>query len=388
MAGAAVAPALEVIRNYFTDADSLMIQLIISMPAIFIFLTSFIFPKLTGVLRIRTLVIIGLLFYVLGGCLAGAFSSIYLVLAFRALVGIGVGIIMPLSTGLLAFYYPPEELDRLMGLSSAMNQMGGVIATLIAGVLAAVSWRASFLVYLLGLICIVLCLIFLPNDMLGLTDNNKKKSAATCRKIHSSATIEEETQEIKKRHPLIRYYTYILSMFLRMMIFFLYPTNFAIETSKDGIISQQWIAVIMAFMDLIAFFGGLCFAKIKRLCRNRTLLVSPILFLLGYLVLASGYGWACAIAGSAIVGFANGNGVPAIISEASQRAGKAAISTVMPFLTAAIYLGQFVTPFCMSAISTLPISHLPYWFAAALSCLLFIFTLLTSKHRSAALPTD
>jgi hypothetical protein len=35
---------------------------------------------------------------------------------------------MPLSTGLLAFYFPPEEQARLMGLSAAMNQMGGVVA--------------------------------------------------------------------------------------------------------------------------------------------------------------------------------------------------------------------------------------------------------------------
>ena len=54
-----------------------------------------------------------------------------------------------------------------MGYSSAMNQIGGVIATLISGALASISWRASFLVYLMGLISIVLCLVYLPNDRLG-----------------------------------------------------------------------------------------------------------------------------------------------------------------------------------------------------------------------------
>ncbi|MBQ9061053.1 MAG: MFS transporter, partial [Firmicutes bacterium] len=131
MAGAAIAPALGVIREYFAGSSPLAIQMIISMPALFIFLTSFIFPRLTERFRVKTLVMMGLSFYVIGGCFAGLFDQIALVLAFRALVGIGVGIIMPLSTGLLSFYYPPEELDGLMGLSSAMNQMGGVIATLL-----------------------------------------------------------------------------------------------------------------------------------------------------------------------------------------------------------------------------------------------------------------
>ncbi|MBQ1422022.1 MAG: hypothetical protein II035_01125 [Firmicutes bacterium] len=44
-----------------------------------------------------------------------------------------MGIIMPMSTGLLSFYYPPEQLDRLMGLSSAMNQMGGAYVKLHQG---------------------------------------------------------------------------------------------------------------------------------------------------------------------------------------------------------------------------------------------------------------
>lgn len=410
MAGAAVAPALGVIRAYFADSNALAIQLIISMPAVFIFLTSFIFPLLTRRFRVRTLVLLGLVLYVIGGCLAGVFSHIALVLVFRALVGIGVGIIMPLSTGLLSFYYPPEALDRLMGLSSAMNQMGGVIATLLSGVLAAISWRASFLVYLLGLLCIVLCLFFLPNDRLDEPGNRAKAGSAAEAEAPSAAassgqpsdeagdreaapprykgsgskSAAEESGQIRRRHPLLRYYAYIVAMLLLMMTFFLYPANFAIETLKAGVIGQQWIAVIMALMDFVAFLGGLCFVRVKGVFGRRTMLVSPVLFLAGYLILALTGGWAGPILGSAIIGFANGSGVPAIISEASQKAGRTAVSTVMPLLSAAIYLGQFLAPFAMSAVTSLWGSmaaaggsafHLPYWFAACLAGLQIVWVL-------------
>ena len=53
------------------------------------------------------------------------------------------------------------------GEGKIMNQMGGVIATLLAGLLASVNWRASFLVYLMGLISIVLCAAFLPNHSMS-----------------------------------------------------------------------------------------------------------------------------------------------------------------------------------------------------------------------------
>ena len=145
---------------------------------------------------------------------------------------------MPLSTGLLSFYYPPERLDGLMGLSSAMNQMGGVIATLLAGLLANLSWRASYLVYLMGLLSIVLCLLFLPNDSIATPGGGTRRKGALRENLR-----------------------YVIAMFLLMSSFFLYPANFALETTAEGLIPQQFIAVIMAMMDLVAFLGGLLFVR-------------------------------------------------------------------------------------------------------------------------------
>ena len=165
MAGAAVAPALGLIQEHFADTDQGLVQMIVSMPALFIAGTNlFLFRPLCKRLRARTLLIIGLLLYTVFGCCAGIFSSIPLILICRVLVGAGVGIIMPLSTGLISFYFTRDKQAPLMGYSSALNMMGGVVATLIAGGLAMISWRLSFMVYLLGLVSIILCLIWMPND--------------------------------------------------------------------------------------------------------------------------------------------------------------------------------------------------------------------------------
>ncbi len=139
MAGAAVAPALNLIQEHFRDTDPIYVQMIISMPAVFIALTNlFLFKPLSKRLRARTMLLIGLGFYVVFGCLAGAFSDIRLILICRGLVGIGVGILMPLSTGLISFYFTKDKQAELMGYASAMNMLGGVVATLIAGGLAMV----------------------------------------------------------------------------------------------------------------------------------------------------------------------------------------------------------------------------------------------------------
>ncbi|MFR6378524.1 MAG: MFS transporter [Evtepia sp.] len=365
MAGAAVAPAPGVIQAYFSGTSQTVVQLIISIPALFIVITNLCFPALSRRFSTKTLVLGGLLLYTVGGCAAGLFDQIALVLVMRALVGVGVGILMPLSTGLLTFYYPPERQAALMGYASAMNQMGGVIATLLAGLLSQLNWRASFLVYLLGLLSIVLCLGFLPSDRLDQPQHAEEANAAGS--------------------PFRTYFVYILSMFLLMSIFFVYPANFALETTAEGAVPAQCIAVIMAGADLVAFVGGLLFVHLRRAMGRGCKLLAPVLFLLGFLLLTLLGGWPGTLLGSACIGFANGVGIPFLISEASMQAGKSAASTVMPLLSAATYLAQFLSPLLLGALRGVlgDLSHLAYWFAVVLAVLFVLCSLRIPVGRGA-----
>ena len=367
MAGAAMAPALGVISEYFSDEKTLFVQMIISMPAVFIFLTSFVFPKLAAKFRARTLLMIGLAFYTIGGCVAGVFNSIWIVLLMRALVGVGVGIIMPLSTGLLAFYFSPQEQEGLMGWSSAMNNMGGVIATLISGALATVSWRISFLVYLMGLISIVLCAAFMPNDKIQSDEADERRGSAEPEHVIPS------TGQVFRSN-----YVYIIAMFLEMSTFFIYPANFAMVTVRAGVIPENLTAIIMAIMDLVAFFGGMLFVKVKAAAGGSTKFVAPILFVVGYILLGVIGGWFGVLAGSVCVGFANGEGIPLIISEASKKMGRLAATTVMPLISAALYIAQFASPFIMSGVTAIAgdAVNLPYYWGAALAVIFLLWSVL------------
>ena len=367
MAGAAMAPALGVISEYFSDEKTLFVQMIISMPAVFIFLTSFVFPKLAAKFRARTLLMIGLAFYTIGGCVAGVFNSIWIVLLMRALVGVGVGIIMPLSTGLLAFYFSPQEQEGLMGWSSAMNNMGGVIATLISGALATVSWRISFLVYLMGLISIVLCAAFMPNDKIQSDEADERRGSAEPEHVIPS------TGQVFRSN-----YVYIIAMVLEMSTFFIYPANFAMVTVRAGVIPENLTAIIMAIMDLVAFFGGMLFVKVKAAAGGSTKFVAPILFVVGYILLGVIGGWFGVLAGSVCVGFANGEGIPLIISEASKKMGRLAATTVMPLISAALYIAQFASPFIMSGVTAIAgdAVNLPYYWGAALAVVFLLWSVL------------
>jgi len=348
MAGAAVAPALDYIRTYFSGVDQTLVQMIISIPSLFMALTNFIFPKLCKVFKARTLLLGGLALYVVGGCAAGMFSNIYMVLVFRAIVGVGAGIIMPMSTGLLSFYYTRDKQDRLMGYSSAMNQMGGVFATLVSGILASFSWRASFLVYLMGVPCAVLVLMYLPNEKIA--GNEKKKEGGVFRK----------------------YYMFLVAIFLSMFTFFVYPSVFAIQTVQEGAINPKFIPIIMAGMDMVAFFGGLSFVHLKKAMGMKVKFAAPLCFFIGYVSLFVLGGWAGAIIGSVFIGFANGVEIPFVISTASQKAGRAAGTTVVPMISFSMYMAQFVTPMILNGVSGF--IPAPYAVAAISAAMLVIWS--------------
>lgn len=360
MAGAAIAPALGIIKQHFASAPGLLVQLIVSMPALLIIITSLVFRTISKVLRTRSIAIIGLLLYVVAGAGCYWVQEIHVLLALRALLGVSVGLIMPLSTGLLAYYFPPTELARLMGLSAAMNQMGGVVATLLAGLLATIEWNYAFLVYLLGLIALVMVLVWLPNEQLSSHD--------------------KQGNAFEPRH-LLKFHPSVIGMILLMLIFFIFPTNFAIIASHQTALSPQAITIIMVGLDFVAFFVGLAFGHLMKAFRRAIKYFAPISFVLGYGLYLPG-NITSLLLGSALIGVAAGVGVPYLNTIASIKGGKNSATTVMPLLSAALYLGQFVSP-----IMVMPLTRIispdeitgPYTVGVILS-MIFLFQVWATRH--------
>ena len=361
MAGAAIAPALGIIKAHFSDASAMLVQFIVSMPALLIIVTNLFFLPLSRILRTRAIATTSLLLYVVAG--AGCFfvDDIYVLLLLRAVLGISVGLIMPLSTGLLAYYFPPEEQARLMGLSAAMNQMGGVVATLLAGLLATIEWNYAFLVYLLGLIALVMVWLWLPDEQLG--SANKRG-------------VPFQPRQLLKFHPSV------VGMLLLMMIFFIFPTNFAVVATRQLGLRTELVTLIMVGLDVVAFFVGMVFGGVMNRFRQSVKYFAPIFFLLGYAAYLVP-DVLMVVLGSACIGIANGVGVPYLNTIASIKGGKNSATTVMPLLSAALYLGQFVSPIIVT-----PASHIlfgstdltgPYKVGIAL-CLLYVVQVYLTRH--------
>lgn len=368
MAGAAIAPALDIIHRHFADAGGMQVQLILSLPALFIILTNVFFLSLSRRFGSRTLAVAGLTLYVAAGAGCYFIRDINLLLAFRALLGVSVGVVMPLSTGLLSYYFPPEQQARLMGYSAAMNQLGGVVATLLAGLLAIVDWNYCFLVYLLGVVALGLVVLYLPNERIG--------------------THDKQGRTFTPRH-LLKFHPSVVGMLLVMLIFFIYPTNFALVTRAQTSLSLPVVTVIMCALDLVAFGVGMSFGGIMKWFRRGVKYFAPVFFAMGFAAMILWPDLAGLSLGSCLTGIAVGVGVPYLNTIASIKGGKTSATTVMPLLSIALYLGQFLSPVVVASLSHVLFGQsdvtAPYKVGLVL-CGVFLIQLWATRHYQSLPP--
>ena len=154
--GPAVSPILGDLTKIFPKATDLDIQMLTSLPSLLIIPFILLGGKLTEKVDFVRILKIGLWLFAASGILYLISNKMWQLIVVSALLGIGSGLIIPLSTGLISKYFVGTYRVKQFGLSSAITNFTLVIATAVTGYLAEVSWHLPFLVYLLPLISILL----------------------------------------------------------------------------------------------------------------------------------------------------------------------------------------------------------------------------------------
>lgn len=154
--GLAVSPILGDLTKIFPKATDLDIQMLTSLPSLLIIPFILLGGKLTEKVDFVRILQIGLWLFAASGVLYLISNKMWQLIVVSALLGIGAGLIIPLSTGLISRYFVGAYRVKQFGLSSAITNFTLVIATAVTGYLAEVSWHLPFIVYLLPLVSILL----------------------------------------------------------------------------------------------------------------------------------------------------------------------------------------------------------------------------------------
>lgn len=320
MSGAAIAPGLAKIAMAFPESSPTAIKFILTVPAIFIIIFSMLSGWLCTKVTKRKVLLLGLLIYLIGGVGGGITNSIGSLLVFRGLLGVGVGLIAPLSTGLVADFYYGDERARLMGYSTAASSLGGIISTLAAGFLAAISWRFPFGVYLLGLLVMFLVFVFLPEPA------KKQENSGSRPKLPASV------------------YGWGAAAFFFMLAFYAAPMNLAIFMEEKGIGGSAVAGLAISLLTGTGFLGGLVFGRVKKATASFLPSLLFTLMAVGYFTLSQSTSLVHVLLATSTIGLALGWSLPTIFVGATNAGGDGRGVQTMAVVSCLAYLGQFMSP--------------------------------------------
>ena len=258
-----------------------------------------------------------------------------------ALLGIGSGLIIPLSTGLVSRYFVGTYRVKQFGLSSAITNFTLVIATAVTGYLAEVSWHLPFLVYLLPLISILLVghlkedrtgeVAFTPSSSADTTKDNESSEQSTSIDIGGS----KYGIHIKHLIELMLFYgviTYIVVVVIFNLPFLMEKHHFS--SGNSGL-------MISLFFLAITF----CLDKIVALLKGRTKAYSLLSMALGLLLIwIAPIEWLI-IPGCILVGLGYGIIQPMLYDKTTQTALPQKTTLALAFVMMMNYLAILLYPF-------------------------------------------
>ncbi|MDD3622420.1 MAG: MFS transporter [Methanofollis sp.] len=206
MGGAAIAPALPLISDAFPDASEATISLIITLPALAIALTGYFVGALSDKIGKIPVLVASVAIFSIAGSSGYYLTSLYAILIGRFILGVGIAGITCTTSSLIVCYYDGATRARVLGYQAAAMGIGVLILETSGGILAGISWRAAFLVYLIGVVILAGVLLTMREPV--------------------RPDIEEKTGVSDETLPVVPLLLGYGTLFLGNMLFFLLPTKF------------------------------------------------------------------------------------------------------------------------------------------------------------------
>ncbi len=271
--GLAVSPILGKLDTVFKNVSDLEIQMLTSLPNLMIVPFVLLSGKLTESKGKLPMLIIGLSLFLLSGILYFFANSMNTLIIISCFLGMGAGMIIPLSTGLIADFFVGNYRTKQMGLSSGINNLTLVLATFLTGWLANINWHLPFAVYLIPVFSLLLVRF--------LTDGYLKKEGSyiigqgaskgsTMEQIHMQEDSDSkniylkpgQSLDVKKMMGLMLLYFSIT--YLSIMGTF--NISFVLQEYK---LSSTYSGTIISIYFLAITIPGFCLPQIMKILKKR-----------------------------------------------------------------------------------------------------------------------
>ncbi|MCR4436908.1 MAG: MFS transporter [Clostridiales bacterium] len=247
-------PVIGAMVKEFPDVNPELLKQILTIPNFTMMAVALILGAVERVLSRRTLVFAACAFTFIGGIGPVFFNNITVILIFRMIYGIGLGIVFPLASSLIGELFEGSERQQMMGLRGAVGTAAGIVFSLAAGYLAVIRWKYAFLLMLSIAVVFIIVLFKLPEPE---------------RKPVSSASGNTAKAKLKP-------WTYIIILlnigYNLLMVSFTTNLSIVVVVDKVGDVAQA--GIVSTLFTVGAFLAGLAFAKIEQIFKRYTVAIA------------------------------------------------------------------------------------------------------------------
>ncbi|WP_317855247.1 MFS transporter [Chakrabartyella piscis] len=330
MGAIAVASNLANIMAAFPEeSPTTIVAYMISVPCMIVIPVTIITGKLMGQIAKKTLMIVGVILWLVGGVTPYCMDSLQMIFAMRCLFGVGLGMVQTLCAALVVENFEdPEERDKTMGNMSASQMLGCIIFSLVAGNLGQISWNVAFLVHLIAVISLVGAIVCLP--------------------YQKPVAISASGEKVK--------FTPTPSMWIWVVAILIYLTGGqTYANSASAIITEMNLGDSVAAGYSLAIFAvggllmGIAYGKVAKIFGKMTLSAGCVLMSCGYLLIVFANGLAMSYLGAFFCGLSISMCLACIMNGSAGSVPLASSGMAVSIATCLQNVGMALCPYVVNA---------------------------------------
>ena len=362
-----LAPNLPQFLAHFADVPNheFLVPMILTIPA----LCNALFSPFAGMLADRfgrrRMLLAALLVQSAFGLAAYLLDDLYLILATRVAVGIAEATIMTTANALLGDYFNTDERKKWLSYQSIVGPIAASSLILAGGALGTLSWRYPFLLHVLSLAMFAWAWWMTWEPGRGVDPLEPRDSApAPAFPLRAMAIVCAIT-------------------LLSSVLYFVQPIQIGRIFADLGASTPGHISIAMAIASGGVVLGGLLFRKLSSLPTQRLLAIVYLLYGIGLVSLGLAPNLFAGVPLSMIGQMGNGILIPILVSWALGTVTFHHRGRGMGLWNSCFWIGQFLSPLLVAAVTKFSGGLLPSVLAIGLGCcVLSASTFLWPRARS------
>lgn len=303
----------------------------------------------------------GLFLYGVLGAGGVFLHGFYAIMLDRLLLGGATAIVMSAGTGLISSFYQDDARLKMIARQGMSIELGGVIFLFIGGILATLSWRWPFLLYLMGWVLLMMQLRFVPHPVAPQkSEVAKTPVSGVLKPVYMAALLS-----------MVSFFTAII----------LIPEYF----HQQGIGAAE-TGYFLSFISLIAVIAAAVMPEVmKQLGGHRTLIIAFVCYLAAHLMFSFAAALPIFMLGGVLLGCGFGLSIPLVNHMTVDHSEEAVRGQNLAYLAMAIFSGQFLSSFMVFIPGNISWIFSGAALLAGLSCAFVWFS--QRKQRSENMPS-